>query len=507
MISNRTYKVVVAEDEIPILDNLVGKIKSLAMPFTIVGTATNGKDALDLIQQHMADILFTDIRMPIMSGIELTKEAKLINTNIKVVIISGYNEFEYAQQSIRYGVSDYILKPIKIEALEETSKKIYQSLEETYHDITYNIITNQLSGNTNSKTLPYEFKNQKFYMYLVCLGNLYDNCSNMLYMEQFQTFWDTLDLQSTLQSSLLPGTAWWIIDEKYPNCKIIITSATKSNSGKSIHRLLCTKLKDGIKTTLCETTSSILFHEIWETAHKLRLTLKNNLVPCKSKYIIAGQTYCPLVATTNKTTTTLTNIPIMLNKGCISNIISVIKNLFLHYQEVDVTQEFIESKLKDLIQCVCEEAEIQETYQKSIYEIIANSRSQKELFEEVEAVFEEILTQTNDTTMDTRKLYVDLKKYIDTNYRSPITVETIAQNYHFSTSYISRIFRKYHGMPPFKYLLSLRIKEAKQLILSNDELNISLISEMVGYTDPRYFSRIFHKTTGMSPSEFKRLNV
>jgi two-component system response regulator YesN len=71
MITDRTYKVVVAEDEIPILDNLVGKIKSLALPFTIVGTATNGLDALDLIKEHKSDILITDIRMPIMDGLTL----------------------------------------------------------------------------------------------------------------------------------------------------------------------------------------------------------------------------------------------------------------------------------------------------------------------------------------------------------------------------------------------------------------------------------------------------
>jgi two-component system response regulator YesN len=62
--------------------------------------------------------------MPIMDGLELTKEAKQVNPSLKIVIISGYNEFEYAQQSIRYGVTDYLLKPIKIEALEETLQKI-----------------------------------------------------------------------------------------------------------------------------------------------------------------------------------------------------------------------------------------------------------------------------------------------------------------------------------------------------------------------------------------------
>ncbi|HBY71774.1 MAG TPA: hypothetical protein DEG06_05970, partial [Lachnospiraceae bacterium] len=167
--------------------------------------------------------------------------------------------------------------------------------------------------------------------------------------------------------------------------------------------------------------------------------------------------------------------------------------------------EFLESKLKDLLQLIFEEPEGFESYQKRIYEIIANSKIQQELFDDICLVLEEIVVQYTDTAMDTQQLYTDIKKYIEVNYRSPITVETIAENFHFSTSYISRIFRKYHGIPPFQYLLSLRMEEAKQLIMNNDDLNISLIAEMVGYSDPHYFSRIFRKTTGMSPSEFKRM--
>ncbi|WP_312103006.1 response regulator [Lachnoclostridium sp.] len=505
MITNRSYKVVVAEDEIPILDNLVSKIKSLSLPFHIVGTATNGKDALDLIKEYHADILFTDIRMPMMDGLELTKEAKEFNPNLKIVIVSGYNEFEYAQQSIRYGVMDYLLKPIKIETLEETSQKIYESLEKSYQDTTCHIITNQLSGKANSKTLPYEFKNQRFYMYLVCLGNLYENCSNILHMDEIHTLWEHLDLHHTLQDALLPNTAWWVIDEKFPNCKVIITSATKSNSGKSLHHTLTSKLEGKIDITFCASISSILFHEIWEMAQKLRFTLRNNLILCRSKFFLEGQVYAPSTTVQNKTNAFITNIPAMLKKGMQASLVPSLRNLFILYNEEGVPQDYLENKLRDIVSSMCEEAETKECYQKRLCEHIANSKDKQTLYNQICLILEELIEQNSEITMDTRQLYLDIKKYIEVNYHSPITVETIAELYHFSTSYISRIFRKYHGMPPFKYLLSLRMEEAKLLILNNEELNISLISEMVGYTDSHYFSRIFHKATGMSPSEFKKI--
>lgn len=506
MITNRTYKVVIAEDEIPILENLVGKIKSLSLPFHIVGTATNGSDALDLVKEYHADLLFTDIRMPIMDGLTLTKEAKDYNPNLKIVIVSGYNEFDYAQQSIRYGVTDYLLKPVKIDTLEEISQKIFDSLEKNYQDTTCHIMTNQLSGNSNSKTLPYEFKNQRFYMYLVCLGNLYENCSNMLLMNEFHELWEQLDLQSSLQNSLLPGTAWWIIDEKFPNCKVMITTATKSNSGKSFHHTLSSKLEGKINLTVCATSSSILFHEIWEIAQRLRFTLRDNLVPCQSKYFIEGQVYSPSPSIQNKTNAFLTNIPTLIKKGMQASLKPSLKNLFLLYDAEGVPQQFLENKLQDIIWALCDDAEIQENYQKKLSENIANTKDKLSFYNQISQVLEELIEQSSEITLDTKQLYIDIRKYIEVNYHSPITVETLAELYHFSPSYISRIFRKYHGMPPFKYLLSLRIEEAKQLILNNEELNISLISEMVGYTDPHYFSRIFHKTTGMSPSEFKRFS-
>jgi YesN/AraC family two-component response regulator len=101
----------VVEDEALILDHLVSKIEALPLPLVVSATATNGEDAFRLIEQAPPDIVFTDIRMPLMNGLELSQRIHERYPSVAVVIISGYNEFEYARQALRYNVSDYLLKP------------------------------------------------------------------------------------------------------------------------------------------------------------------------------------------------------------------------------------------------------------------------------------------------------------------------------------------------------------------------------------------------------------
>ena len=92
----------------------------------LVGTASNGIGSLQMIEAEHPDLVMTDIRMPGYDGMELLKRARIQNPDMEFIIISGYSHFEYAQTAIRYGVSDYILKPVNEEALNATLQKVRQ---------------------------------------------------------------------------------------------------------------------------------------------------------------------------------------------------------------------------------------------------------------------------------------------------------------------------------------------------------------------------------------------
>ncbi len=123
------YGVVVAEDEILIQQNIIKKIEACEAGFTVVGKAQTGIQALELIREHNPYLLVTDIRMPVMNGLELIERAKELQPDLDTIVVSGYSDFEYAQQAIHLQVKEYLLKPVDPDKLKE----ILQSLAAQYH--------------------------------------------------------------------------------------------------------------------------------------------------------------------------------------------------------------------------------------------------------------------------------------------------------------------------------------------------------------------------------------
>jgi two-component system response regulator YesN len=130
------YNVITIDDEYMIHKSLKKIIESANHHFKVVGEAEDGKQALVLLEAYSPDVVITDICMPEMDGLEFIREAKQRNPLIKFIIISGYNNFDYAQKAIRFGVSDFLLKPIEPDQVLSTLHKIYNDLETNKHRLT-----------------------------------------------------------------------------------------------------------------------------------------------------------------------------------------------------------------------------------------------------------------------------------------------------------------------------------------------------------------------------------
>lgn len=127
--SRKQYDVVVAEDELLILENLVKKINSMSLPFCVKGAFEDGDSALEFIKTNHVDLVITDIKMPFMNGLELSRVLHASYPSIKILIISGYNEFTLAQEAIEYQVKGFLLKPIRQEQLEQALTKLLIELD------------------------------------------------------------------------------------------------------------------------------------------------------------------------------------------------------------------------------------------------------------------------------------------------------------------------------------------------------------------------------------------
>ncbi|CAM3723197.1 response regulator [Marinicrinis lubricantis] len=122
------YRVLIVDDEYMIHLSLKKLIQDSALPFDVVAEAEDGSEALNAFEQHLPEIVITDIWMPEMDGLAFIESAKHLKPNTLFIILSGYNEFEYAQKAIRFGVSDFLLKPIVPEQLHHTLHAMYEKL-------------------------------------------------------------------------------------------------------------------------------------------------------------------------------------------------------------------------------------------------------------------------------------------------------------------------------------------------------------------------------------------
>jgi two-component system response regulator YesN len=123
------YKMIVADDELWIRERIINSINWAEIGVVVAGQASDGEEALIICKKLMPDIILTDIRMPIISGLEFLKTLREYGLTAKIIIISGYNDFEYARQAIKLGVFDYILKPVENNEMVDIVKKCVRRIE------------------------------------------------------------------------------------------------------------------------------------------------------------------------------------------------------------------------------------------------------------------------------------------------------------------------------------------------------------------------------------------
>lgn len=125
----KMYKVFIVDDEPFIIEGLYDILDWPAFGLEIVGHAENGRQALDALQTTPADVLITDISMPVMNGLTLISEARKRHKDLKAIILSGFNEFDYLKEGMRLGIENYLLKPINVEELESTLRNTVEKLD------------------------------------------------------------------------------------------------------------------------------------------------------------------------------------------------------------------------------------------------------------------------------------------------------------------------------------------------------------------------------------------
>ncbi|MCA1032700.1 response regulator transcription factor [Bacillus timonensis] len=502
------WKVLIVDDEMLIRQGIINYINWESEGFQIVGEASNGKEAIQLIEQEHPHIVITDIVMPGMDGIELVKEIKNKYPKIEIVVLSSFENFDYVRSSFQCGVVDYILKPkLNGEDLIKTLRNIVPK-EQDVTEVTYQkasiqeLLNKSLLGysrdiETNLKeTLQYnhnclvavyrsndrhkevnlkpildQLQNHVEQMngYVISTNNVSGTIILLNYEEDQLPIIKKTVVKLAEQNSQLNDETCWMMSPPFTSMQEI----------KDIYEMQLLKMKDYLFFLPEE---MVLIYDDLPEIDKIDHHFDLNQFISFFKHQQFNVAFEYLNEHVNDLASNYT-IDIFEFKSWMENIIfNVI--VLLGNMQYDTTG--LEDKKYDYFSKI-NEAE--------------NAKKAMNYFESfLEEVRLIVLQDGKEERQTNMKL---LLQYIDDYYSEPLSLTKLAKHFHFNPSYLSSYFSSHHKEGFCEYLNQVRIKKAKY-ILKSSKTTISRVSEMVGYSDPSYFCKVFKRIEGMSPSSYRK---
>lgn len=524
-------RVVIADDEPKVCQLICSLVDWEALDMEVAGIAHNGIDALKMAQTLSPDLMISDIRMPGYDGLELLAKVKALRAEIEFIIISGYGHFEYAQNALKYGVRDYLLKPIKKAELTQTLTKMRDDFYRRQQQL----------SNTQRMRMTLQSDKSKLRAGLL---------ANLLGAEQVQG--DLLRVNSDYHFHFQPGVFQMLV------LKVDCPEELGAEPvGEKVLQLLRGKLQPYYDAEVCfrGTRAYGLVNCAEEECRQLRRQLKlvlEELMPLSG--ILGGARFTAAlgvpVASLEQVGESLADAQWNAAQRLIEGTGKVLEGLRVQQSEeidgllADYTKE-IGSALEMLnmqaalsaVACLEKNASasplsgeallrlVRDAYSAYLLQLrsdrlaTGDSAAQVEAFSlrsddccDIKSLFaclsgaieQSLEAILQDKKQEDKRPIRAAKQYIQQNFNRPITLEEVSGVVGFSTAYFSVLFKKESGQNFLEYLSEVRMSRAKEL-LKETNMSISGICEEVGYNDLKHFTQSFKKLTGLKPNEFRKL--
>lgn len=510
------YKVVVVDDKPLIRKSLIETINWIRLNCQPVGEAGDGLKAQEVIKREKPDLLITDIKMPGMDGLELTKYVKEILPNTKIIMITGYQEFEYAKGALSLGVCDLILKPIKNEKLEECIEKALEELRKQRANVEEMIYSRkarqrqllmevvkgrrspeQIGGAEIEQSGLSSFNVTFVFTHIRNVGKEIENQIKNNIMELMEGYQKTCSfeiLELVSENKLVIA----VLDDK-----------KKSVRKRKINLKICLQ-EINIKMQIAYKVSC--FFVVSRMTENIQAA-----IPCcqeaqdmfQSQYFFCEENILFVDSYTFPTASS--------GRGIIQKLDEFYRDL-QHMEEetmlkkaTDMLTDIVEGSKGNVFQVKCLLSEICIT----LLRHYRKENSTNEILEEIDKLediqsVEDYLLQfihqmkvyamKNESTHPLVKGAVD---YIRKEYRGNLTLNTLAQELGVNPSYLSRLLKKETGKNFVDILTECRISQGKYL-LEQPGSKVIEVCEQVGYSDYTYFYQVFKRIEGISPSEYKK---
>lgn len=541
-------KVYLVEDEIIIRQSIKNSIDWEKEGYEFVGDASDGELALPVILKEKPDILITDIRMPFMDGLELSRMVKAELPDIKIVILSGYDDFEYAKQAIKIGVAEYLLKPVSsavlLEHLSEIAEKVrneredlalkkvyYQEMQENEELIKMKFLGELISGKMSlADALE---KGKRFHMNLG--GPFYRIILFKFIQEDRVKAGQSEDLARAYAAvgNYVDGLKDAFRFQRGVEGWAFLLTSVEEDMEAQTERFI-----EGLKEVIAPFEALTWFGGIGSEAARLRelrysfreadKAFAGRFVQEPNQIISVEQLNyeqldnefdANIFGEINQFDQIITRF---LSSGSREEVESFVGALFTeisedHFRSLMIRQ-YIIMDIYATVLAFCKklrkdtgadgEAAGQMESLRENEEILKRAVSTAESVDDIKDYIGTLLDHVIElrNTLSGRR-YSDIirtaRKRIEQDYMSEdISLNTVAAEVCMSPSYFSSVFSKEMGKTFIEYLTEVRMEKAKQY-LACSSMKTSEISYEVGYKDPHYFSYIFKKTQGCTPKEYR----
>ena len=463
-------KVMLVEDEEFILQGIRCIIDWEEISMTVVSMAHNGQEALEMFSREPADIVVTDVEMPLMNGLELLEEIRKINPRTRCIILSGYDEFEYARTALKLDVEEYILKPVNEEQLKQALIHAAEHFDE---------IAREKAGSMEDKIGWHRFLKGKldkseaetFLRMLPEIGPEESVTAAMMKIDA-----DSLEARDGMQDVLI-GL------QKLPRkLKTIYLSPDTLF-------LLLYEERDG------------LLHGSQEASETFR-AFQNQLE--SSFGIMSFITIGPPIREYQELPPSYKIISRLQKYRLLEGYGSCITE---NYMDVDVLYQ-LALKMAILLQDIKVEYKLEQSRNlQALTEMVEKIYQADDIFglktifiSEITEIILYLHSEDSQYTPVVKQIMEEVRK----NYKEDMNLKTLAYKYHMNASYLGQIFQKEVGCSFTQYLSNTKNKIAKDLIL-NTNMKINDIAKEVGYPDTSYFYRKFKQCYGVSPASLRNM--
>ena len=536
--SDFLYKVILADDEILTREAISENTPWAEAGFELIGAAENGKEVISLIEKEEPDLLVTDICMPIMDGIQLSGYIHDNYPDMKVVIISGYDEFDYAKKALKYGVIEYILKPItsyelKDELLKIKAKldseirkkrhveKIQKAYEKNIPMLQARFLNRLLEGSYIKNDIKSQMERHGIevegkYQSVVFVG--LENAAE--FIKEYPASGEELlkfaifNIASEIVSDLHSGIAFQGTDDK---SVIIFSSETEADLQKKI-QITCDKIIEAMKQFM-KTRVYIIIGEAVMGPENWQNSFENAKYAEECKFLLEEHIYIFGKDFVSKkenpriqTNFWIEKIVLLIKLNQKEELKQIITGLFEEFRGSRCERKTIFLHLQNMVLTILitleeSDADLGEDFQ--VESTFINHMAEYKHLSEVQEKFETFCLKLSNSIAGKRENSIQKQAvlaldYIEKNYMNDdMSLNTVCDYLSVSVSYFSMIFKNYTGETFVEVLTRVRIDKAKKLFETTSMKNYEVAME-VGYNDPHYFSATFKKQTGKTPTEYAK---